>query len=72
MFVRVEFDKKYLGDEPVKPEFLSPHVELQGFGAFKRVCRTCCDPGDCVMGQSRNQESGRPPCPLSEVRNDRG
>lgn len=47
-------NKKYLStdllrDEPVREGFLSPEVELLEFGAFKRVCRTCCEPEDCVM-----------------------
>ena len=47
-------NKKYLStdllrDEPAVEGYLSPQVELLQFGAFKRVCRTCCDPGDCVM-----------------------
>ena len=46
-------NKKYLStdllrDEPVKEGFLSSEVELLGFDAHKRVCRTCCDPEDCV------------------------
>ncbi len=46
-------NKKYLStdllrEEPAKAEFLSPHVSLDGFGAFKRVCHTCCDPADCL------------------------
>jgi cysteine synthase A len=46
-------NKKYLStdllaDEPVKDEFLSKDIELTGFGAFKRVCHTCCDPADCM------------------------
>ena len=45
--------KKYLStdllkDEPVKDDFLSPHIKLTGIRAFKRVCYTCCDPVDCV------------------------
>jgi cysteine synthase A len=46
-------NKKYLStdllrEEAVKDEFLSPHIELSHFRAFKRVCHTCCDPSDCV------------------------
>ncbi len=46
-------NKKYLStdllrDEPLKDGFLSPHVELMGFRAFKRVCHTCCDPVECA------------------------
>lgn len=46
-------NKKYLStdllrSEPSKPEHLTPGVELLGFHAVRRVCRTCCEPGDCV------------------------
>jgi cysteine synthase len=45
-------NKKYLStdlmrEEPVKPGFLSPQVELTGFQACKRVCMTCCDEEAC-------------------------
>lgn len=45
-------NKKYLStdllrDEPVKPGFLSEDVELLGARAWRRVCRTCCEPGEC-------------------------
>jgi cysteine synthase A len=41
-------NKKYLStallrDEPVRPGYLSPEVELLGYEAFKRVCFTCFD-----------------------------
>jgi cysteine synthase A len=41
-------NKKYLStgllrQEPVKPGYLTPEVELLGFEAFKRVCFTCFD-----------------------------
>ena len=44
-------NKKYLTtdlfrDEPVRDGFLSPHVRLLGVRGFKRVCQTCCAPGD--------------------------
>jgi cysteine synthase A len=35
-----------LRQEPAKPDFLSPHVRLSAFGAFKWVCHICCDPLD--------------------------
>jgi cysteine synthase A len=46
-------NKKYLSTdlmrkEPVKPGFLSSDVVLKDFNSFRRVCRTCCDPLDCV------------------------
>jgi len=41
-------NKKYvstdlLRNEPVKPTYLTPEVELLGYEAFKRVCFTCFD-----------------------------
>jgi cysteine synthase A len=65
-------NKKYLStdllrDEPVKEEFLSPRVTLEGFGAFKRVCHTCCDPADCLescgVDPAAAGELTVPPCP---------
>ncbi len=46
-------NKKYLStdllaEEPIKGDYLSREIELTGFGAFKRVCHTCCDPADCL------------------------
>jgi cysteine synthase A len=45
-------NKKYLStdllrEEPAKPDFLAPHIELETCDAFKRVCYTCCDPVAC-------------------------
>lgn len=47
-------NKKYLStdllrEEPVKPDQLAPGVELLSFGAYKRVCHTCCDYPDCTQ-----------------------
>lgn len=41
-------NKKYLstdliGEEPLKPGYLSPEIELVGFAALKRVCHKCQD-----------------------------
>jgi cysteine synthase A len=41
-------NKKYLTtdllrEEPVRPGYLAPAVELTGFSALQRVCATCCD-----------------------------
>ncbi len=65
-------NKKYLStdllrEEPVRPGYLAPDVSLEGFTAFRRVCLTCCEPGDCLVVES--DESGStvrhlPPCPL--------
>jgi cysteine synthase A len=66
-------NKKYLStdllrDEPVRAGYLSPDVRLLGFDAFKRVCRTCCDPDDCAETVTPAKLEGdpehRPSCPL--------
>jgi cysteine synthase A len=46
--VFADSNKKYLStdllrQEPERPEYLSPHVELLGFDSFNRVCETCLD-----------------------------
>ncbi len=64
-------NKKYLStallaDESVKPGFLSPHVELEGFRGFKRVCHTCCDPAECLDSMPSDfvaAEEALPSCP---------
>jgi cysteine synthase A len=64
-------NKKYLStdllaDEPIKPGFLAPHVELEGFRGFKRVCHTCCDPVECLESLPRDfvaAEDALPTCP---------
>jgi cysteine synthase len=45
-------NKKYLStdlmkNEPAKDGFLSPHIELKGFQAYKRACTVCCDYDQC-------------------------
>jgi cysteine synthase A len=45
-------NKKYLStdlmrEEPVKDGFLSPHIELKSFHAYKRSCAVCCDYDEC-------------------------
>jgi len=45
-------NKKYLStdllrEEPVKKDYLSPHIELIDFQAIKRVCTVCCDMEEC-------------------------
>jgi cysteine synthase A len=57
-------NKKYLStdllrDEPQKPDFLAPRVNLVSMRAFKRVCHTCCDPEACAL------DAG--PHPISEA-----
>lgn len=62
-------NKKYLSTdllktETVKDDFLSKDIELKGFGAYKRVCHTCCDPMTCIEGTFDEQEEiPLPPCP---------
>jgi cysteine synthase A len=62
-------NKKYLStdllrEEPVRAEYLTPDVTLERFSAFKRVCRTCCDPAECVMPEVFASQDGElPPCP---------
>ena len=61
-------NKKYLStdllrEEPVKEDFLSKDVELQGMRAFKRVCHTCCDPSDCVEALYDSKIITLPSCP---------
>ncbi len=34
-------------NEPAKDGFLSPHIELKGFQAYKRACTVCCDYDQC-------------------------
>jgi len=63
-------NKKYLStdllrDEPVKDGFLSPEVEFIGFGSYKRVCKTCCDPVVCLECGvlDYQEEADLPDCP---------
>jgi cysteine synthase A len=64
-------NKKYLStdllrQEPTKEDFLAPHVRLDAFGAFKRVCHTCCDPLDCTQKERLPEVEevlALPPCP---------
>jgi cysteine synthase A len=64
-------NKKYLstdllGEEGARDGFLSPLVTLRHYGAFKRVCSTCCDPAECneipPPGFTADEEP-LPPCP---------
>ncbi len=61
-------NKKYLStdllrQEPVKEDFLSLHIWLSDFRAFKRVCHTCCEPEDCVEAIYDNTMVKLPHCP---------
>ncbi|MBI3662502.1 MAG: PLP-dependent cysteine synthase family protein [Acidobacteria bacterium] len=45
-------NKKYLStdllrEEPLRDGYLTPEVKFTGFGAFKRVCHTCCEMYEC-------------------------
>jgi cysteine synthase len=46
-------NKKYLstdllGKEPLKPDFISTHIQMESYVAHKRVCKVCCDPENCA------------------------
>lgn len=61
-------NKKYLStdlmkQEPVKPGFLSPDVDLIGFRGFKRTCETCCVPSECEPGIRPLERMDLPACP---------
>jgi cysteine synthase len=61
-------NKKYLStdlmkQEPVKPGFLSPEVDLIGFRGFKRTCETCCIPSECEPGIRPLERMELPACP---------
>jgi len=63
-------NKKYLStdllrEEPIGDGFMTPHVELLGFRAIKRVCKTCCDPDECSASGALDysEEALLPPCP---------
>jgi cysteine synthase A len=54
-------NKKYLstcllGEEPAQDDYLAPHVKLEDYHAFKRVCHTCCEMYDCTQRLSPQQE----------------
>jgi cysteine synthase A len=61
-------NKKYLStdlmkEEPVKPGFLSPDIELLSFRAIKRTCETCCVPEECRPDVAPLETTALPPCP---------
>lgn len=66
-------NKKYLStallcEEPVKDEFLSTDIDLTGMLATKRMCKTCCDPQECIQIFSSNIEDIQfmPNCPIKQ------
>jgi cysteine synthase A len=61
-------NKKYLStdlmrEEPVKPGFLSPDIQLLRYRGFKRVCETCCKPEECRPEVQPLERMTLPPCP---------
>jgi len=63
-------NKKYLStdlmkEEPVKPGFLAPEVELRSYRGFKRTCETCCRPEECAItdGPGPLESMALPDCP---------
>ena len=63
-------NKKYLStdllrEEPVRANYLAPHIELLSVRAFKRVCYTCCDPKECMEAATIDSkgEGVLPACP---------
>jgi cysteine synthase A len=55
-------NKKYLStdlfrEEPIKPDYLTPEIDLVGFSAIKRVCHICCNFVDCTEKPSYLKES---------------
>ncbi|MFC1824130.1 PLP-dependent cysteine synthase family protein [Thermodesulfobacteriota bacterium] len=63
-------NKKYLStdllrNEPVRDNYLTPHIELLEVRALKRVCYTCCDPQECMEAASSDisEEGPLPHCP---------
>ena len=63
-------NKKYLSTdllkkEPIKKDFLSPHIKLTNYKALKRVCHTCCDPVECMeaIAPEFDKKTTLPHCP---------
>jgi len=63
-------NKKYLStglllEEPPRDHFLSRSVRLLGYGAYKRVCTTCCDYGECAAAfpEVSARDCELPECP---------
>ena len=57
-------NKKYLstdlfGDEPIREDYLSPHVELLSYDTFRRSCRTCSDLDECRHWVDVDLEGGQ-------------
>jgi len=61
-------NKKYLStdlmrEEPVKPGFIAPDVDLERFIGYKRTCETCCRPEECAPIPGPIEEMPLPSCP---------
>ncbi len=59
-------NKKYLSTsllqkEEIKKDFISQNIELESFKAYRRVCKTCCTPEDCIDGK-QNMTVDSPKC----------
>jgi cysteine synthase len=64
-------NKKYLSTdlickEPIKDNFLSPHIKLTGIRSIKQACHTCCDPKECLEAVYRgvSEDGSLQPCPI--------
>ncbi len=61
-------NKKYLSTdllrhEPVKPDDLTPRIDLRGFRAIKRTCVTCCEGEECTrLSELQTAAGTRPYC----------
>lgn len=58
-------NKKYLStallsEEPIKPGYLSPDIQLTGLQVFKRVCEVCCEMFDCPQRSSVHNPCSKP------------
>ena len=63
-------NKKYLttdllSQEAVLDSHLAPRVKLRSWQAIKRVCKTCCDPAECIQSGTLafSEEASLPRCP---------
>ena len=65
-------NKKYLStdllrEEPVRPGYVSPGVELLGFASVRRVCRTCMGPDIVPLPEVTTGEPAERGLPLSAI-----
>ena len=62
-----ELRKKGCGPTAIHDHLRLDELDYSGsLSAVKRVCRTCCDPSDCVMNEAGSASAAGdvPPCPL--------